>query len=175
MQLNVHSLLQVLVEGPSKRDANSFTGRTDTMKRVVFPNVPMAAAYGNSDSDRAAEASLLHVQPGYYVAVEVRNCWRHCQHLPVIGENYPKRSCSCPAMAVQNPQPQTTYCRYIAASLTCPCFCRQVVAASAGTLTGVPLGRTSLRAFVNMHGSAAPLQTAATVTDESLQQLCAVG
>jgi TRAM domain len=63
-------LLQVLVEGPSKRDASSLTGRTDTMKRVVFPDMPMAAAYGGSNS--GAGAPLLHAQPGDYVAVEVR-------------------------------------------------------------------------------------------------------
>ena len=68
-------LLQVLVEGPSKRDASSLTGRTDTMKRVVFPDVPMATAYGKSDSNSGAGSPLLQAQPGDYVAVEVRGCW----------------------------------------------------------------------------------------------------
>lgn len=60
------------MEGPSKRDASSLTGRTDTMKRVVFPDVPMAEAYGDSSSDAGAGAHLLQAQPGDYVAVEVR-------------------------------------------------------------------------------------------------------
>lgn len=61
--------LQVLVQGPSKRDAGSLTGRTDTMKRVVFPDVPMAAVYGNGGE---AAAPRVTAQPGDYVAVEVR-------------------------------------------------------------------------------------------------------
>ena len=64
------------MEGPSKRDASSLTGRTDTMKRVVFPDVPMAAAYSGSDSNRGGGAPVLQAQPGDYVAVEVRACWR---------------------------------------------------------------------------------------------------
>jgi hypothetical protein len=51
----------------------------------------------------------------------------------------------------------------------------QVVAASAGTLTAVPLARTTLRGFVKVHGSAAPLLTAASLLDEATQQLHAVG
>lgn len=66
--------LQVLVQGVSKRDAGSLTGRTDTMKRVVFPDAPMAAAYGSS-RDVAATTSV-HAQPGDYVAVEVRTSHR---------------------------------------------------------------------------------------------------
>jgi TRAM domain len=66
----------VLVEGPSKRDASSLTGRTDTMKRVVFPDVPMAAAYGGIDNNGGAGTPLLQAQPGDYVAVEVHGCWR---------------------------------------------------------------------------------------------------
>lgn len=49
----------------------------------------------------------------------------------------------------------------------------QVVSASAGTLTAVPLGRTTLREFVSVHGTAAPLHRL-TVSD-SQQLLRAVG
>lgn len=107
----------VLVQGASKRDESSLTGRTDTMKRVVFPDAPMPGAYGGSGACDAA-APLVQAQPGDYVAVEV-------------------------------------------------------VAASAGTLTAKPLGRTTLQDFVQLHGSAAPLP--ASQSDDAAQPLRAVG
>lgn len=52
----------------------------------------------------------------------------------------------------------------------------KVVAASAGTLTAVPLARTTLSEFVGVHGSAAPLlPAAASLVDEAVQPLRAVG
>lgn len=50
-----------------------------------------------------------------------------------------------------------------------------MVAASAGTLTAVPLGRTTLWDFVRVHGSTAPLLAAAGLADEAAQPLRAVG
>jgi hypothetical protein len=77
-----------------------------------------------------------------------------------------------------NPWPALVHDRtvsQVAACLMCCWVCRQVVAASAGTLTAVPLGRTTLRAFVGHNGSAAPLLTAASRSDEASQRLRAVG
>jgi TRAM domain len=176
LQLIVNVVLQVLVEGPSKRDASSLTGRTDTMKRVVFPDVPMAAAYSIGDGSGSAGAPLLQAQPGDYVAVEVRDCWtvstiypHRSEHQRPEAADYPENDCTLPAFV----------CYHVviepAASLRCRWLCRQVSAASAGTLTAVPLGRTSLRDFVTVHGSAAPLPTAASLGDAALQRLRAVG
>jgi tRNA A37 methylthiotransferase MiaB len=101
----------VLVEGPSKKYENQFTGRTDTFKRVVFEDCSMNSEYrkdsgaGGGAPRVVAERPLPHVhaQPGDYVAV-------------------------------------------------------QVVKASGGTLHAVPLGRTSIKQFVDVHGSAVPLE-----------------
>ena len=35
---------QVLVQGPSRKDAAQLTGRTDANERVVFPDVPVPTA-----------------------------------------------------------------------------------------------------------------------------------
>ncbi len=61
---------QVLVQGPSKRDAACLTGRTDTMKRVVFPDALMPTAYSHLQSGVGGDAAVRS-QAGDYVAVEV--------------------------------------------------------------------------------------------------------
>ena len=62
-------VLQVLVEGFSKRSDSQLSGRTDTMKRAIFDDVPVPAEYtagGNTD--------LVSLKPGDYVAVRVHSC-----------------------------------------------------------------------------------------------------
>ena len=61
------------MQGASKRDAAWLTGRTDTMKRVVFENVPLPAAYAPIAGLPAAAvgAARMRARPGDYVAVEV--------------------------------------------------------------------------------------------------------
>lgn len=61
----------VLVEGPSRRSPSNLTGRTDTFKRVVFPNTPVPASYSGLDERDTSEGPLVVLQPGDYVAVQV--------------------------------------------------------------------------------------------------------
>ncbi|KAL4432197.1 hypothetical protein ABPG77_005959 [Micractinium sp. CCAP 211/92] len=60
----------VLVEGRSRRSEAALTGRTDTFKRVVFEDLPIPAGYSGS-GDGTPDGSLVRLQPGDYVAVEV--------------------------------------------------------------------------------------------------------
>jgi hypothetical protein len=82
--------LQVLVEGSSRRSEADLTGRTDTFKRAVFPDLPVPTSYaaiaaaaqaatpwearGQAQAhlhQGAGAAPLVRLQPGDYVAVEV--------------------------------------------------------------------------------------------------------
>jgi hypothetical protein len=57
----------VLVEGPSKRDPNVWTGRTCHFKRVMFPYAPLPTSYdGATDT-----GELVDVCIGDYVAVQI--------------------------------------------------------------------------------------------------------
>ena len=46
--LTAVTCMQVLVQGPSRRDAAQLTGRTDANERVVFPDVPVPTADSNA-------------------------------------------------------------------------------------------------------------------------------
>lgn len=59
----------MLVEGFSKKSDAQLSGRTDTMKRVVFDDVPVPSHYMAAPSDQ-----LVSLKPGDYVAVEVHAC-----------------------------------------------------------------------------------------------------
>ena len=59
----------MLVEGFSKKSDAQLSGRTDTMKRVVFDDVPVPSQLGAAPSDQ-----LVSLKPGDYVAVEVHAC-----------------------------------------------------------------------------------------------------
>ncbi|DBA70565.1 TPA: hypothetical protein ACH3X2_011957 [Trebouxia sp. C0005] len=59
----------VLVEGFSKRSDSQLSGRTDTMKRAIFVDVPVAAEYTGNQS-----GELVSLKPGDYVAVKVHSC-----------------------------------------------------------------------------------------------------
>ncbi|KAL3133161.1 hypothetical protein ABBQ38_007054 [Trebouxia sp. C0009 RCD-2024] len=59
----------VLVEGFSKKSDAQLSGRTDTMKRVVFDAVPVPTHHMAAPSDQ-----LVSLKPGDYVAVEVHAC-----------------------------------------------------------------------------------------------------
>jgi tRNA A37 methylthiotransferase MiaB len=59
----------VLVEGPSRKSSEArpeLTGRTDTFKRVVFPDVTVPAAL---DTDAAHQ--LVQLRAGDFVAVSI--------------------------------------------------------------------------------------------------------
>ena len=62
-------LFQVLVEGFSKRSNTQLSGRTDTMKRVVFDDIPVPPAYTAQNNE-----ALVHLKPGDYAAVKVNAC-----------------------------------------------------------------------------------------------------
>jgi len=55
----------VLVDGKSRRSDKELCGRTDNNKRVVFPDVPVPAEYGDK--------SLVQPQKGDYVVVDVHS------------------------------------------------------------------------------------------------------
>lgn len=59
----------VLVEGPSRKSSEAqpeLTGRTDTFKRVVFPDMSVPATLVGESSNQ-----LVHLRAGDYVAVEI--------------------------------------------------------------------------------------------------------
>jgi tRNA-2-methylthio-N6-dimethylallyladenosine synthase len=63
-QAEIGRTVEVLVEGPSKRDAAHWQGRTDTNKVVVFPHIGTEASYVVGDLvkvriERATSATLL--------------------------------------------------------------------------------------------------------------------
>lgn len=59
------SLLQVLVEGPSK-DRDALTGKTASMKRVKFAMKAVSASLAAAD-----RGALLDLSPGDYAAVRI--------------------------------------------------------------------------------------------------------
>jgi tRNA-2-methylthio-N6-dimethylallyladenosine synthase len=57
--------VRVLVEGPSKKSAHEYTGRTDTNKTVVFPHTDeQPGEFADVRIDRANSATLLGVRIG---------------------------------------------------------------------------------------------------------------
>ena len=62
-------VVQVLVEGFSKRSDSQLSGRTDHMKRAIFDDVPVAAEYTGKQN-----GELVTLKPGEYVAVKVHSC-----------------------------------------------------------------------------------------------------
>jgi hypothetical protein len=67
--------MQVLVEGPARRDSTSLTGRTCTNKRVIIQGAAEAlvpASYAPAKGLGSSPAGV-HLAPGDYVAVEVRS------------------------------------------------------------------------------------------------------
>jgi TRAM domain len=150
--------MQVLVEGPSRRSSAALTGRTDTMKRVVFDDVEVPATYSVAGGSR--RGPLVRLRPGDYVAVQARSstaafaCWTRAKTNRVRGM-------------------QQTALRAIGGQLVTGAECgvgrrgkhesccswgglRQVVEASTATLFCVPLAQTTLREFVAVHGSCVP-------------------
>ena len=57
------------MEGFSKKSDAQLSGRTDTMKRVVFDDVPVPSNDTATPSDE-----LVSLKPGDYVAVKVHAC-----------------------------------------------------------------------------------------------------
>ncbi len=57
--------MQVLVQGPSRKDAAQLTGRTDANERVVFPDVPVPAADTTAQlfADMATWAAQVRPDP----------------------------------------------------------------------------------------------------------------
>ena len=66
-------LVQVLIEGFSKKSDAQLSGRTDTMKRVVLDDVPVPATLEAANQQASAE-QLVRLKPGDYVAVEIYAC-----------------------------------------------------------------------------------------------------
>lgn len=73
MYQGASSALQVLVEGFSKKSDAQLSGRTDTMKRVVFDDVAVPATLEGASQSASAQ-ELVRLKPGDYVAVEVHAC-----------------------------------------------------------------------------------------------------
>ena len=63
------TVVQVLVEGFSKKSDAQLSGRTDTMKRVVFDDVSVPAQLTATSADE-----MVSLKPGDYVAVCVHAC-----------------------------------------------------------------------------------------------------
>lgn len=61
------------MEGASRRSESDLTGRTDTFKRVVFPDAPVPASYAAAPvaAHQRQQGPLVRLQPGDYVVVEV--------------------------------------------------------------------------------------------------------
>lgn len=70
-ELEVGSTHCVLVEGPSKKNPDEWTGKTDTSKWVVFDKVPVGKYAGD---ENVAVNGTHEVKPGDYVAVRVTGC-----------------------------------------------------------------------------------------------------
>ena len=70
-ELEVGSTHCVLVEGPSKKNPDEWTGKTDTSKWVVFDKVPVGKYAGD---ENVAVSGTHEVKPGDYVAVRVTGC-----------------------------------------------------------------------------------------------------
>ena len=64
----------VLVEGPSKKNPDEWTGKTDTSKWVVFENEPVGTYGGDETKASTNGADAAPVKPGDYVAVRVTGC-----------------------------------------------------------------------------------------------------
>lgn len=63
--LTIRLILKVLVEGTHFKNDGMLTGRTDTLKRVVFEEEELPASLSAPKSD------LVSIKPGDYVVVEV--------------------------------------------------------------------------------------------------------
>ena len=62
----------VLIEGPSKKNENEWTGKTDSSKWVVFDNTNKYGGYNGGDED---EGDAKHeLKAGDYIAVQVTGC-----------------------------------------------------------------------------------------------------
>ena len=62
----------VLIEGPSKKNENEWTGKTDSSKWVVFDNTKKYGGYNSGDED---EGDAKHeLKAGDYIAVQVTGC-----------------------------------------------------------------------------------------------------
>jgi len=123
----------VLVQGPSKRDAAWLTGRTDTMKRVIFQDTPLPATYAPLVSPSAAStsgssSSLYHPLRAHASGSDGDGSASHAhgglEHVRVQPGDY---------VAVQ------------------------VLSATSGTLTATGLAVTTLQQFVVVHGSCNPV------------------
>ena len=126
---------QVLVQGPSKRDAAWLTGRTDTMKRVVFSDLPLPCGY----APVASQSTAARSHGGSSSSPWRATTWAHLrpQQIPT------QLSCTGIGAAQVRAQPGD----YVAVEVT---------AASAGTLTATALAVTTLQEFVAVHGSCNP-------------------
>ncbi|GAB4822700.1 hypothetical protein N2152v2_009746 [Parachlorella kessleri] len=118
----------VLVEGSSRRSEADLTGRTDTFKRAVFPDLPVPASYA-----AVASAGLLARQLA-------------AAGVTAVGEAAAAAAAAgTPAGPLVRLQPGD----YVAV---------EVIGATGGSLLAVPLARTSIAEFVAMHGTPAPLE-----------------
>ena len=70
-RMEIGSTHCVLVEGPSKKNPEELTGKTDTSKWVIFDDAPTGSYTGDA---RSATTGSHRVSPGDYVAVRVTGC-----------------------------------------------------------------------------------------------------
>jgi len=71
-QMEIGSTHCVLVEGPSKKNSDEWTGKTDTSKWVVFEKNDAIGKYAGDED--APTSGSYGVKPGDYVAVRVTGC-----------------------------------------------------------------------------------------------------
>eukprot|EP00873_Tetraselmis_striata_P009339 jgi/Tetstr1/429603/TSEL_019501.t1 len=83
----------VLVEGPSKRDPDVWTGRTCHFKRVLFRYAPVAASYGTMEAADAADICI-----GDYVAVQIERATAGTLHGAGAGAHFHRRVCEAPRL-----------------------------------------------------------------------------
>jgi len=70
-ELEIGSTHCVIVEGPSKKNPDEFTGRTDTSKWVVFEKTQVGQYVGDETTPVSGSQDI---KPGDYVAVRVTGC-----------------------------------------------------------------------------------------------------
>mmetsp|Transcript_21629 Transcript_21629/g.30246 ORF Transcript_21629/g.30246 Transcript_21629/m.30246 type:complete len:631 (+) Transcript_21629:62-1954(+) len=70
-KLELNQIHLVLVEGSSRRSNEDLFGRSDTNKKVVFPNKPVPGDAVNPDAPK------VDIKPGDYVAVKINHTSSH--------------------------------------------------------------------------------------------------
>ena len=101
------------MEGFSKKSDAQLSGRTDTMKRVVFDDVPVPSHDTATVSDE-----LVSLKPGDYVAVKVHACTSGTLFAQPLGKTTLQAFASAQAVSTIHKPSQPAEQRQLAA-MTC--------------------------------------------------------